>query len=68
MIKKTIIKTKLNAFPYNKSKHNGIVIVCKNCGHEFEETAEGYYEPLEYEEDMYDRICLYCLKQEGYFS
>ena len=65
---KTIIKTKIIANTYNKKKHNGIVIVCKNCGSDFEETAEGYYEPLKYEEDKYDRICLYCLKLQGYFS
>lgn len=44
--------------------HNGIVIICKNCGWEFEETANGYYEPLRYESDKYNRECPSCLNNK----
>jgi hypothetical protein len=49
--------------PYGN--HNGIVIYCKNCYAEFEETANGYYTPLKYESEKYDRYCTICLSQLG---
>jgi hypothetical protein len=48
--------------------HNGIVICCKSCGSEFEETAEGYYQPIKYESDKYNRKCKRCLAELGAFS
>jgi transcription elongation factor Elf1 len=57
---------KLNLMPYNV--HNSIVVICKRCGCEFEETAGGYYEPIEYESDYYDRECRRCLTELGKFS
>lgn len=51
--------------PYGN--HNGIVICCKNCGSEFEETAEGYYPPIKYENDKYNRECRRCLTELGTF-
>jgi hypothetical protein len=47
--------------PYSGS--NGIVIYCKNCGCEFEETSDGYYQPIKYESDKYNRKCRRCLRQ-----
>jgi transcription elongation factor Elf1 len=52
--------------PYTKK--NGIIIYCKNCGSEFEETANGYYEPIKYETDKTDRECNKCLIELGVFS
>lgn len=46
--------------PYDRSKHNGIVIVCHQCGCEFEETDEGFYQPIVCEEDKHNRICKHC--------
>jgi hypothetical protein len=51
---------KIMAYPYNPRHHNGIVICCKCCGYEFEETDDGYYPPLEYEEEKKDRLCRRC--------
>ena len=50
--------------PYGN--HNGIVIICKACGCEFEETAEGYYEPIKYESDKHNRDCARCLRNKEY--
>jgi len=57
---------KLILMPY--ANNNGIVIVCKNCGSEFEETAGGYYTPIEYESDKYNRECKRCLTELGIFD
>ena len=57
---------KLILMPYDF--HNGILIYCKNCGAEFEETAEGYYNPIEYETDKTNRECRRCLSQLGIFN
>ena len=57
---------KLILLPYDGK--NGIIITCKNCGCEFEETAGGYYTPIKYESDKYDRECRRCLKELGVFS
>ena len=51
----------LTLIPYGS--HNGIVICCKNCGSEFEETAEGYYPPIKYESDKHNRECRRCLTE-----
>ena len=56
----------LTLMPYGN--HNGIVIYCKNCGSEFEETAEGYYPPIKYESDKHNRECRRCLTELGMFS
>jgi hypothetical protein len=56
---------KIKTGPYTNPM-TGIVIVCKNCGCEFEETAQGYYRPMEYERDKYNRYCSRCLLQLGY--
>ena len=56
----------LTLMPYGN--HNGIVIYCKNCGSEFEETAEGYYPPIKYESDKHNRECRRCLTELGTFS
>jgi hypothetical protein len=60
------IKKELALMPYGN--HNGLVIYCKTCGSEFEETAEGYYNPVKYESDLYDRCCRSCLSSLGKFS
>jgi hypothetical protein len=49
----------LTLMHYNGS--NGIIICCKSCGHEFEETLNGYYQPIKYESDRYNRKCKQCL-------
>ena len=54
----------LSLMPYGN--HNGIVIICKACGCEFEETAEGYYEPIKYESDKHNRDCARCLRNKEY--
>lgn len=56
----------LTLMPYGNN--NGIVIYCKNCGSEFEETAEGYYPPIKYEIDKHNRECRRCLTELGTFS
>ena len=55
-------REELPLMPYGN--HNGIVIYCKNCGSEFEETCEGYYQPIKYESDKYDRECKQCLNSK----
>ena len=45
--------------------HNGIVITCRGCGNDMEETSDGYYRPLVYESEMHNRACRYCRKH-GY--
>ena len=55
----------LTLMPYGGG--NGILIYCKNCGSEFEETAEGYYSPIKYESDRHNRECRRCLTQLGKF-
>jgi hypothetical protein len=56
----------LTLMPYEN--HNGILLYCGNCGAEFEETSEGYYEPIKYESDKHNRECRRCLTSEGMFS
>ena len=56
----------LTLMPYGNG--NGLLIYCKNCGSEFEETAGGYYDPIKYESDKYDRECRRCLTELGTFS
>jgi hypothetical protein len=50
--------------PY--TSNNGIIICCKNCGSEFEETSNGYYQPIQHENDKYNRECPKCLYELGY--
>jgi len=49
-------------------KGNGLLIYCSDgdCYAEFEETANGYYPPIKYESDKYNRKCSNCLKRLGY--
>ena len=54
----SIEEKELTLIPYGN--HNGIVIYCKNCGSEFEETDGGYYMPIKYETDKHDRYCRRC--------
>ena len=58
----------LHLMPYGN--HNGIVIYCCNpdCYCEFEETANGYYSPIKYESDKYNRKCRRCLIESGSLS
>lgn len=51
-------RKKLWLLPYNGV--NGIFIYCKSCGVEFEETDQGYYKPVVYEHEKYDRKCKQC--------
>ena len=44
---------------------NGICIYCKSCGAEFEETCQGNYPPLEYEDEKYSRRCQNCINRYG---
>ena len=56
----------LALMPYGNG--NGLIIYCNNCGSEFEETAKGYYDPIKYESDKYNRECRICLIELGKFS
>ena len=47
-----------NAYPYNG--YNGIIICCRSCGKEIEETDNGYYQPIVYEHEKYERQCRQC--------
>ena len=40
--------------------YNGIVIYCKSCGKEIEETDNGYYKPIVDESEKYNRQCSQC--------
>ena len=53
-------KNKIKAIKHNGYSWHGITICCKSCGVEFEETSNGYYEPIKYEEDKYNRRCPVC--------
>lgn len=46
---------------------NGILIYCSDpdCYAEFEETAEGYYPPIKYKSEKYNRKCRRCLYNSG---
>ncbi len=57
-------KEKIQADWYNGS--NGIVICCKSCGTEFEETDQGHYSPIEFEHERYDRKCKQCRYYDEY--
>ena len=46
------------AYPYNGS--NGINICCRSCGKDIEETDNGYYQPIVYENEKYERQCREC--------
>jgi hypothetical protein len=39
---------------------NGIIIYCRCCGREMEETVNGHYPPIRYESDKYNRKCQPC--------
>jgi len=54
-------ENELFLFPYDGT--NGILIYCKSCGREFEETLNGQYEPIRYESDKYNRQCKECTAQ-----
>lgn len=47
-----------SAYPYNGS--NGIMICCRSCGADIEETDGGYYPPIVYEHEKYERQCRQC--------
>jgi hypothetical protein len=55
----------LTLMPYGNG--NGLLIYCKNCGTEFEETSEGYYTPIKFESDKKNRECRKCLIELGRF-
>jgi hypothetical protein len=55
----------LTLMPYGNG--NGLLIYCKNCGTEFEETCEGYYIPIKFESDKKNRECRKCLIELGRF-
>ena len=55
----------LTLMPYGNG--NGLLIYCKICGVEFEETALGYYLPIKYESDKHNRDCRTCLIELGKF-
>jgi hypothetical protein len=57
---KEIKKNKIKAIDHNGNSWHGITICCKSCGVEFEETSNGYYEPMKYEEDRFNRKCNIC--------
>ena len=54
-------KKLIDAYTYNGG--NGIVICCKACGAEFEETLDGYYPPIKFEHEKYDRLCKQCINE-----
>ncbi len=56
-------RIEVNMAPWNY--HNGIVIICRTCGADFEETCEGNYPPLEYEDERYSRRCKRCVDYYG---
>ena len=49
-----------HTYPYNG--HNGIMICCCSCGKDIEETDNGYYQPIVYEHEKYERQCSQCRK------
>ena len=55
-------KKKLIMGQYKRTAHgsNGILIYCSHCGSEIEETSNGFYPPIEYEEEKYNRECENC--------
>ena len=57
---KEIKKNKIKSIDHNGNSWHGITICCKSCGVEFEETSNGYYEPMKYEEDRFNRKCNIC--------
>jgi hypothetical protein len=57
---KEIKKNKIKFINHNGNSWHGITICCKSCGVEFEETSNGYYEPMKYEEDRFNRKCNIC--------
>jgi len=57
---KEIKKNKIKSINHNGNSWHGITICCKSCGVEFEETSNGYYEPMKYEEDRFNRKCNIC--------
>lgn len=59
-MEKQVKKNKIKALPHNGNSWHGIIIVCKSCGVEFEETDNGYYKPIEYEEERFNRKCKIC--------
>ena len=55
---------KLDLNPWEPTMYgtNGLLISCRSCGREMEETVDGEYNPIEYEHEKYDRKCRHCLK------
>lgn len=47
-----------SAYPYNG--RNGIMICCRSCGADIEETDGGHYLPIVYEHEKYERQCRQC--------
>jgi len=67
-ITKTMEKEKkLNLMPYNSRKHNGIIIYCKECNTEMEETVNGFYSPVKFESEKFNRSCDSCLIEQGFY-
>jgi len=54
----TIHDVVCSAYPYNG--YNGIMICCRSCGKDIEETDNGYYQPIVYEHEKYERQCRQC--------
>jgi hypothetical protein len=58
MKKKEVNNIEIIASDYNGN--NGIMIYCRSCGKDIEETDNGYYDPISYEHEKYDRKCKQC--------
>lgn len=56
--KNDVISSAIAAYPYNGS--NGIIICCRSCGREIEETDGGFYSPVQYENEKFERQCSQC--------
>ena len=53
-----VISSAIDAYPYNGS--NGIIICCRSCGREIEETDGGFYSPVQFENEKFERQCSQC--------
>jgi len=51
-------KSKLQLLSYDG--RNGLTIYCKSCGYEMEETCNGYYDPIIYNNEQFNRYCDRC--------
>ena len=56
--KPIVISSAIAAYPYNGS--NGIIICCRSCGREIEETDGGFYSPVQFENEKFERQCSNC--------